>query len=123
MLVESEIAKQLPSVDSERTAIIKAVIEEIRPNLQRDGGDCQLIEIDGNKIMVKLTGACVFCKLSSATLEGIQAKVVERLGELVRIIPVAGAAKINPVAGAVKVSPVGGTPTVSPLAGAANARH
>jgi hypothetical protein len=35
----------------------------------------------------------VFCKLSSATLEGIQAKVVERLGELVRIIPVAGAAK------------------------------
>jgi len=57
-----------------------------------------LIEIDGNKIMVKLTGACVFCKLSSATLEGIQAKVVERLGELVRIIPVAGAAKINPVA-------------------------
>ena len=123
MLVESEIAKQLPSVDSERTAIIKAVIEEIRPNLQRDGGDCQLIEVDGNKIMVKLTGACVFCKLSSATLEGIQAKVVERLGELVRIIPVAGAAKINPVAGAVKVSPVGGTPTVSPLAGAANARH
>ena len=123
MLVESEIARQLPSVDDERTAIIKAVIEEIRPNLQRDGGDCQLIEIDGNKIMVKLTGACVFCKLSSATLEGIQAKVVERLGELVRIIPVAGAAKINPVAGAVKVSPVGGTPTVSPLAGAANARH
>ena len=123
MLVESEIAKQLPSVDSERTAIIKAVIEEIRPNLQRDGGDCQLIEIDGNKIMVKLTGACVFCKLSSATLEGIQAKVVERLCELVRIIPVAGAAKINPVAGAVKVSPVGGTPKVSPVAGAANARH
>ena len=123
MLVESEIARQLPSVDDERTAIIKAVIEEVRPNLQRDGGDCQLIEIDGNKIMVKLTGACVFCKLSSATLEGIQSKVVERLGELVRIIPVAGAAKINPVAGAVKVSPVAGAPKVSPVAGAANARH
>ena len=75
MLVESEVSKKLPSADDERTAIIKAVIEEIRPNLQRDGGDCQLIEIDGNKIMVKLTGACVFCKLSSATLEGIQARV------------------------------------------------
>ena len=93
MLVESEVSKQMPSVDDERTRIIKAVIEEVRPNLQRDGGDCQLIEIDGNKIMVKLTGACVFCKLSSDTLEGIQSKVVERLGELVRIIPVAGAAK------------------------------
>jgi Fe-S cluster biogenesis protein NfuA len=43
--------------------------------------------------MVRLKGACVFCKLSSATLEGIQARVVERLGELVRLIPVAGAAK------------------------------
>ena len=59
---------------TDRAEIIKAVIEEVRPNLQRDGGDCQLIEIDGNKIMVKLTGACVFCKLSSATLEGIQAR-------------------------------------------------
>ncbi|UZE52037.1 NifU family protein [Rhodopseudomonas sp. P2A-2r] len=93
MLVEPEVMKQAPSQDDERSRIIRAVIEEIRPNLQRDGGDCQLIEIDGNKIMVRLTGACVFCKLSSATLEGIQSKVVERLGELVRIIPVAGAAK------------------------------
>jgi Fe-S cluster biogenesis protein NfuA len=93
MLIESEHSKQVPAVDSDRVAIINAVIEEIRPNLQRDGGDCQLIEIDGNKIMVKLTGACVFCKLSSATLEGIQARLVERLGEFVRLIPVAGAAK------------------------------
>lgn len=92
-LADPEASPLLPQRDDERTRIIKAVIEEIRPNLQRDGGDCQLIEIDGNKVMVKLTGACVFCKLSSATLEGIQSKVVERLGELVRIIPVAGAAK------------------------------
>ncbi|MFH1558015.1 MAG: NifU family protein, partial [Pseudomonadota bacterium] len=49
--------------------------------------------IEGNKVMVRLTGACVFCKLASMTLEGIQSKVVERLGELVRIVPVAGAAK------------------------------
>jgi Fe-S cluster biogenesis protein NfuA len=93
MLVESEVTKQAPTAETDRDQIIRAVIEEIRPNLKRDGGDCELLEIDGNKIMVRLTGACVFCKLSSATLEGIQAKVVERLGELVRIIPVAGAAK------------------------------
>ena len=93
MLIETEHLKQSPAGDTDRTSIIKAVIEEVRPNLQRDGGDCQLIEIDGNKIMVKLTGACVFCKLSSATLEGIQARMVEKLGEFVRLIPVAGAAK------------------------------
>ncbi|UPJ48014.1 MULTISPECIES: NifU family protein [unclassified Bradyrhizobium] len=93
MLVESKQLKQPPVTETDRAQIIRAVIEEIRPNLQRDGGDCQLVEIDGNKIMVKLTGACVFCKLSSFTLEGIQTRLVERLGEFVRLIPVAGAAK------------------------------
>jgi len=92
MLVESEHLKQAPAVDTDREQIIRAVIDEIRPNLQRDGGDCQLIEIDGSKIMVKLTGACVFCKLSGATLEGIQARLIEKLGEFVRLIPVAGPA-------------------------------
>jgi len=93
MLLESEHSEQLATAQADRVQIIKAVIEEIRPNLRRDGGDCELIEINGNKVMVKLTGACVFCKLSSATLEGIQARIVEKLGELVRLIPVAGGVK------------------------------
>ena len=93
MQAEAEQVTQAPAEMSARERTIRAVIEEVRPNLQRDGGDCQLIEIDGNKVMVKLTGACVFCKLSSATLEGIQSLLVERLGELVRIIPVAGPSK------------------------------
>ncbi len=92
MLVEPEQLKQTSLVETDREQLIRAVIDEIRPNLQRDGGDCQLVRIDGSKIMVKLTGACVFCKLSSATLEGIQARLVQRLGEFVRLIPVAGAA-------------------------------
>ncbi len=90
MLVEPEQARPSLTREAQREDIIKSVIEEIRPNLRRDGGDCELIAIDGNKVMVKLTGACVFCKLSGATLEGIQARIVERLGELVRLIPVAG---------------------------------
>ncbi|PIT03547.1 nitrogen fixation protein NifU [Bradyrhizobium nitroreducens] len=94
MLVESEHLKQSPAAEpSGREQIVRAVLDEVRPNLKRDGGDCELLEIDGNKIMVRLTGACVFCKLASATLEGIQARLIERLGEFVRLIPVAGAAK------------------------------
>ncbi|MBW7962576.1 NifU family protein [Bradyrhizobium sp. BR 10261] len=94
MLVESEHLKQSPAAESsDREQIVRAVLDEIRPNLKRDGGDCELLEIDGNKIMVRLTGACVFCKLASATLEGIQARLIERLGEFVRLIPVAGAGK------------------------------
>jgi len=93
MLVEPEQSKQEPTAADERIQIIKAVIEEIRPNLRRDGGDCEFVECSGNKVMVKLSGACVFCKLSGATIEGIQARLVERLGEFVRLIPVPGAAK------------------------------
>ncbi|HVX78217.1 MAG TPA: NifU family protein [Bradyrhizobium sp.] len=92
MLAESGQLPLFPRAETERERIVKEVIEEIRPNLKRDGGDCQLIEIDGNKIMVKLTGACVFCKLASATLEGIQARLIEKLGEFVRLVPVAGPA-------------------------------
>ena len=91
MLAETGVAPKSLSADDARAEIIRAAIEEIRPNLKRDGGDCVLVGIEGNKVMVKLTGACVFCKLASATIEGIQAKIVERLGELVRLIPVAGA--------------------------------
>jgi len=93
MLGNSEPTTQPSPEDAHRTQVIQAVIDEIRPNLRRDGGDCELVEVCGNRVMVKLTGACVLCKLSSATLEGIQARIVERLGELVRLIPVAGAAR------------------------------
>lgn len=93
MMAEAEQITEPGAKEAERIQLIKGVIEEIRPNLRRDGGDCEFVEICGNKVMVRLTGACVFCKLSSATLEGIQARVVEKLGEFVRLVPVMGGAK------------------------------
>ena len=78
-----------------RRAIIEKVIEDIRPNLTRDGGDCQLVDVVGNKVMVRLSGACVFCKLSSMTLEGIQSRLVEETGEFIRVIPVMGGVMPN----------------------------
>ena len=80
--------KAATTPEAQRLQLINEVIEEVRPNLIRDGGDCKLISVDGNKINVRLTGACVFCKLASATLEGIQAKMIEKLGEFVRVVPV-----------------------------------
>ncbi len=93
MLTQTEQSTPQTAREVERIEIIKMVIEEVRPALRRDGGDCELVEVNGNKVMVKLTGACVFCKLSGATLEGIQARLVERLGELVRLIPVPAGAR------------------------------
>jgi Fe-S cluster biogenesis protein NfuA len=88
MQTEVMETKAATTPEAQRLQLINEVIEEVRPNLVRDGGDCQLISVDGNKINVRLTGACVFCKLASATLEGIQAKMIEKLGEFVRVIPV-----------------------------------
>lgn len=93
ILAKSETPQPSAEPESDRMQLIRAAIEEIRPNLRRDGGDCELLEVDGNKVMVRLTGACMFCSLAGATLEGIQARIVERLGEFVRLVPVAGASR------------------------------
>jgi Fe-S cluster biogenesis protein NfuA len=82
------------TTEARRISIIKAVIEDIRPNLQRDGGDCELVEVSGNKVMVKMSGACVMCKLSAVTLEGIQSRIIEQLGEFVRLVPVMGGLRL-----------------------------
>ncbi|MDI3565607.1 NifU family protein [Bradyrhizobium sp. Arg816] len=83
--------RQSSSTATDRERRIRGAIEEIRPNLQRDGGDCHLIGIDGSRGMVSQTGARTLCKLSSVTLKGIQARLVDKLGEFVRLIPVAAA--------------------------------
>ena len=57
-------AVQADAPEDKRLEMIKSVIEEVRPNLRRDGGDCELVSVEGSKISVKLTGACVLCKLS-----------------------------------------------------------
>ena len=94
MLAQSEAVNEPNTeTDARRIQLIKEAIEEIRPNLRRDGGDCEFIALEGNKVMVRLTGACVFCKLASATMEGIQARIVEKLGQLVRLVPVMGGVK------------------------------
>jgi len=72
----------------QKIRLIEETIETIRPSLQRDGGDCELIDVEGNRVMVRLTGACVGCHLSSATIEGVQARLVEALGIPLIVVPV-----------------------------------
>lgn len=81
-------AKKAPLTNLQKIRLIEETLEAIRPSLQRDGGDCELIDVDGNRVMVKLTGACVGCHLSSATIEGVQARLVEALGIPLIVIPV-----------------------------------
>ena len=54
----------------ELTFKIEAALDEIRPFLQRDGGDIQLVSIDDGKIVrVQLEGACVGCSVNQMTLK------------------------------------------------------
>lgn len=72
----------------QRIKRIERVLESIRPTLQRDHGDVELLDVDGKNIHVKLSGACTGCQLASATLSGIQQRLIEDLGEFVKVIPV-----------------------------------
>ncbi|MBK1629664.1 Fe-S cluster assembly protein NifU [Thiohalocapsa halophila] len=71
-----------------RIRCIENAIEAIRPNLQRDHGDVELVDVDGKNVFVNMTGACSGCQMASTTLEGIQQRIVEDLGEFVRVLPV-----------------------------------
>ena len=66
----------------QRIALIQDVIEkEIRPRLQTDGGDIELIDVDGNKVIVSLRAMCVECPMGDVTLKGIEEKLRELVGE------------------------------------------
>lgn len=71
----------------QRMRKIEETIEAIRPMLQRDHGDIEIVEIDGKNIYVNLKGACVGCMMEAATLNGIQTRLIEALGEFVRLLP------------------------------------
>ena len=75
----------------QRIRRIETVLESIRPTLQRDHGDVELLEVDGKNVYVKLTGACTGCQMASMTLSGIQQRLIEELGEFVKVIPVSAA--------------------------------
>ena len=72
----------------QRIKIIEEVLESVRPMLQRDHGDVELVEVQGKKIYVSLKGACSGCMMEAATLGGVQQKMIEALGELVQVLPV-----------------------------------
>ena len=73
----------------QRMRKIEEVIEAVRPQLQRDHGDIEIVEVEGRNIYVKLQGACHGCMMEHATLSGIQSQLAEALGEMVRVLPVA----------------------------------
>jgi len=81
-----------------RVKRIATIIESIRPQLQLDSGDIELVEVLGDTIYVTMSGACNGCQMAAQTLGGVQQRIVEELGEFVKVLPASELA--NATAGA-----------------------
>lgn len=71
----------------QRMRRIEMIIESIRPQLQADHGDVELVDVVGDTVYVNMIGACSGCQLASATLGGIQQRLMEELGEFIKVVP------------------------------------
>lgn len=65
-----------------KIALIQDIIDkEIRPRLQADGGDIDLIDIDNNRVIVALRAMCVSCPMGSVTIRSIEEKLRELVSD------------------------------------------
>lgn len=89
VLKEEETAAAKPArlTNLERIRRIEQVIESVRPQLQRDHGDLELVDIDAKTVYVSMSGACAGCQMEAVTLAGIQQKLMEELQEFIRVVP------------------------------------
>ena len=65
------------------------VLNKIRPSLQRDGGDVELVEVNDGTVKVKLTGACGGCPMATMTLKmGIERILKQEIPEVKEVVSV-----------------------------------
>ncbi|MGB0747233.1 MAG: Fe-S cluster assembly protein NifU [Magnetospiraceae bacterium] len=81
----------------QRMRRIEMIIESLRPQLQADNGDVELVDVIGDKVYVNMTGACSGCQMASATLGGIQQRLMEDLGQVVKVLPSSELARLQAV--------------------------
>lgn len=68
---------------------VEAVLEMIRPSLQADGGDVQLMDVNDGVVSVKLLGACGGCPMATMTLkQGIEQKLKEQVPGVKKVVGV-----------------------------------
>lgn len=68
---------------------VKKVLDEIRVALQRDGGDAELVGIEGGVVKLRLMGACAGCPMSQMTLkQGIERILKQKVPGVTEVIAV-----------------------------------
>ncbi len=62
---------------------VQEVLDKLRPFLQRDGGDCELVDVEDGVVKLRLLGACGSCPASTMTLKaGIERALMEEIPEV-----------------------------------------
>lgn len=65
---------------------VQKVIDEVRPNLQADGGDIELVGVEDGVVKVQLKGACAGCPMSTMTIKwGVENLLKKKIPEVVRV--------------------------------------
>lgn len=65
---------------------VQSALDDIRPSLQADGGDVELVDVEDGIVKVRLTGACGGCPMSQMTLkQGIETYVKKKIPEIVSV--------------------------------------
>jgi Fe-S cluster biogenesis protein NfuA len=68
---------------------VEKVLNEIRPNLQADGGDVEFVDVNDGIVKVKLTGSCAGCPMSTLTLKmGIERLLKEKIADVKEVVAV-----------------------------------
>ena len=69
---------------------VKKAIEEIKPHLQADGGDIELVKVgEDGTVQVRLTGACGGCPMSQMTLKmGVEKSLKQIVPQVKSVVPV-----------------------------------
>lgn len=68
---------------------VEEVLNKIRPSLERDGGNVELVDVNDGVVKVKLTGACFGCPMSTITLKiGIERMLKQEIPEVKEVVAV-----------------------------------
>lgn len=65
---------------------VEKVLAELRPFLQRDGGDVVLDKVDGEEVYITFTGFCSVCDKSPMTLYSISETIKKKIPEIKKVI-------------------------------------
>ena len=68
---------------------VEEVLNKIRPALIQDGGNVELVEVNGGTVKLKLVGACAGCPMSTMTLKnGIERILKQEIPEVKEVVAV-----------------------------------